>query len=287
MAVALLMLACQTKIENRENIENIMADSAVPAMCLEMAPPPPLTEMVKFTPPIIKDDAVEEGKPIAKSTTKKIIKDGNVSIEVTVIEIAKSRMDSVLKKFGAYYEQEEFQNNEQRTSYNLKIRVPSKNFEHFLSAAEKGNGEITYKSINTRDVTEEYTDTEIRTNSKKTFRTRYNELLSKAGKVTDILEIEENLRVLQEEIESNEGRLKFLDDQVLYSTLDVYLFVPKEFAEPEKKQETFGKMINNSLGSGWESVITFILWSIKQWPWMIVILVFIFGLKRYLKKRKK
>lgn len=282
--MALLLLACQPK---NEIADEEIAIAACMTDNIAMEPAPPMEEMVKFTPPIIKDDAVEEGKSVVKTITKKIIKDGSVSIKVSVIEIAKRRMDSVLKKFDAYYEEEEFQNNEMRTSYNLKIRIPSKNFESFLSVAEKGNGEVTYKSINTRDVTEEYTDTEVRMNSKKTFRTRYNELLSKAGKVTDILEIEENLRVLQEEIESNEGRLKFLDDQVLYSTLDVYLFLPKELIVPEKKQENFWQLIKNSLGNGWDSVVSFVLWTVKQWPWLILIAISVLVLRRFLKRRKK
>ncbi len=285
MALALLLLACQSKKENEENSDYIVTDSVAPAECISMEPLAQSEEIVRFTAPVIKDDAVEEGKPFARS--KKIIKDGSVSIKVTAIEIAKRRLDSVLKKFDAYYEEEEFQNNDQRTSYNLKVRVPSKNFESFLSVAEKGEGQVTYKSINTRDVTEEYTDTEVRMNSKKTFRTRYNELLSKAGKVTDILEIEENLRVLQEEIESNEGHLKYLDDQVLYSTLDIYLFLPKEQVEPEKKEETFGQMIKSSLNNGWSSVIGLMLWIVKQWPWLIVLLILAFIIRRYLKRRKK
>jgi len=107
-------------------------------------------------------------------------------------------------------------------------------------------------------------DGEIRLNSKRLFRNRYNELLTKAGKVVDILAIEENIRVLQEEIESTEGRLKFLDDQVLYSTIDLTLLTEKEINKDEEKTETFKEKIKWSLATGWASVVTLTLWCIQQ-----------------------
>ncbi|MBA3681110.1 MAG: DUF4349 domain-containing protein [Bacteroidetes bacterium] len=288
MAMVMLLFACQSKNENEELAMESMMDVSLPAACMTLAPPPPLVEMVKFTPPVIKDDAVEEEVKASKANaTKKIIKDGNISIKVKAVEIAKQRMDSVLKKFDAYYELEKFRNYENRTSYDLKIRIPSNQFDSFLKATEKGEGEIMSKAINARDVTEEYTDTEVRLESKRLFRKRYNELLNKAGKVVDILAIEENIRLLQEEIESGEGRLKFLNDQVAYSTLEVTLFKLKETAIVEVKKETFGQLMKASIGSGWSSVIDFLLWSIKQWPWVVVILTFIFVLKIFLKRRKK
>ncbi len=284
MAVVMLMLSCHTKTD--EEIANIeMMSVSEPAACM-MAP---IKESVRFVPPVIKDDAVEKesaAKPATKPF-KKIIKDGSISIKVNYVEMAKRRMDTVIKAFDAYYEQEEFENYENRSSYQLKIRIPSKQFEKFLKATENGTGELMSKNINARDVTEEYIDNKIRLESKHLFRKRYNELLTKAGKVVDILAIEENIRTLQEEIESSEGQLKFMDDQVAYSTLDVTLFKLKEtLATPEKK-ETFGQMVGISLGNGWDSVITFVLWSIKQWPWLVVILVFVLGLKQFLKRRKK
>jgi hypothetical protein len=283
LAMVLLMCACHSEKEENLSVDEIAA-------CRVSAEPPPMVEMVKFVPPVIKDDAVEEetAQPVnAPATkTKKIIKDGSMGIRVKVIEAAKRRMDSLVKKANGYYEQEEFNNHDLSSSYTLKVRVPSASFENFLSGTEKGTGEVTTKTINTRDVTEEYTDTEIRLNSKKLFRKRYNELLARAAKVDDILAIEENIRLLQEEIESREGRLKYLDDQVAYSTLEVTLFVEKENLLAEVK-ETFGQRVSSSLKGGWESVIAFVLWSLLQWPWVVTVVALVLGLRTWLKRRKK
>ena len=254
--------------------------------------PPPVRETVKFVPPVIKDDVVEDNTQ-SKNTksqllkNKKIIKDGSISIKVKNVDAAKKRMDAIIKSYDAYYENESFENTEIKVSYHLKIRVPAKQFEVFLKASEKGEGEIVYKNIDARDVTEEYVDGEIRLTSKKLFRDRYNQLLNKAGKVDDILAIEENIRALQEEIESQEGQLKFLDDQITYSTLDVYLFCNKSINEPEVVEDTFFNRCKTSLGNGWNTLVSAVLWGIMQWPWGMAIIALIIIIKIYIKRRKR
>lgn len=293
LAVGILLLSCHSKQNTEEEI--IAALEMSPGVACNAPPPscaPKLNEMVKFAPPVIKDDALEENESglevpesSQKSTAKKIIKDGSMSIKVEDLERAKKHINSVLKKFNAYYEQEDYTNYEKVTRYGLKIRVPSKEFEKFLAAAEKGEGEITSKNINVRDVTDEYTDTEIRLSTKQLFRKRYYELLNNAKKVDDMLSIEENIRTLQEDIESFEGRLKLMNDQITYSTLDLNLFTEKD---PEViKEETFGQKVKGNLRTGWTSVVSFVLWLIQQWPWFVVAAAFIFIVRRWWKRRKK
>ena len=70
---------------------------------------------------------------------------------------------------------------------------------------------IDYENITTKDVTEEYIDLESRLNTKLEVKQRYESILRKQAKtVKDILATEEKLQIIQEEIESVQGRLKYL-----------------------------------------------------------------------------
>src|SRR5689334_893098 len=91
---------------------------------------------------------------------KKIIKDGNISIKVEDIEMAKKRTDSLVKSLNGYYDREAYDNGENEISYDLTVRIPSEKFETILSLVENGIGELTQKNISSRDVTEEYIDVE-------------------------------------------------------------------------------------------------------------------------------
>ncbi|MBK7426274.1 MAG: DUF4349 domain-containing protein [Saprospiraceae bacterium] len=160
---------------------------------------------------------------------KKIIKDGHMTVKSANIVESKKALDEVLKGLKAYYETEELQNNDHQTSFNLRIRIPSENFEQLISAIESGGDEIMHKSVQTRDVTEQYTDIETRLANKRGYLKRYKELLGKANTIKDILSIEEQIRPLEEEIESQEGRLRYLSDQVAFSTLNMTLYTEKEY----------------------------------------------------------
>lgn len=217
---------------------------------------------------------------------KKIIKDGDISVKTNDIYASKKGIDNLLKKLNAYYESEKLLNDDQTISYYLKIRVPSDNFEKLIISIENGNDEILSKSIQAKDVTEEYIDIESRLTNKREYLKRYKELLSKASTVKDIIAIEENIRILQEEIESKEGRLKYLNDQVLFSTLDINLYKEKEFVYKPQPQDKFSERVKKSLSNGWKSVVEFVLWTITIWPYIILLLFAFFVIKRIIKKRK-
>lgn len=226
---------------------------------------------------------VKSNIPIDK---KKIIKDGNVSIETFDVVESKKNIDNLAKKYDAYYDTEELQNNDRIISYTLKLRIPANNFEKFISEIEKGKDEISNKSIHSRDVTEEYVDIEARLANKREYLIRYKDLLAKASSIKDVLAIEESIRVLQEEIESKEGRLKYLNDQVAYSTLDIYIYHEKEYIYKAQQQNNFAERAKRSVSNGWTSIIAFFLWLISIWPFIILIVIGIYIFRGRMRKRK-
>lgn len=281
-----LLYSCNSKQEEQQGYGE---GNAVEMELSELAP---IKEKKMFSPPVETDDEdVIETKTETlgdKSTVnkKKIIKDGNISVKTNDINASKKGIDDLLKKLNAYYESEDLQNNDQTISYDLKIRVPANNFEKLISSIENGKDEIKSKSIQARDVTEEYIDIETRLTNKRDYLKRYKELLSKATTVKDILAIEENIRTLQEEIESKEGRLKYLNDQVSFSTLDINLYKEKEFVYKPQPQDKFSERVKKSLSNGWTTVVDFVLWTITIWPYLILTLAGFFVIRRIIRKRK-
>lgn len=216
---------------------------------------------------------------------KKIIKDGHMTVKSTDIAESKKSMDGILKNLKAYYETEELQNNDYRTSYTLRIRIPSENFEQLISAIESGGDEIMHKSIQTRDVTEQYMDIETRLTNKRGYLKRYKELLAKANSIKDILSIEAEIRPLEEEIESQEGRLRYLSDQVAFSTLNMTLYTDKEYVYKPQPKDNFWERVKKSVSSGWSAVVDFVLWTIAVWPFIILILIVYYQVRRVRRKR--
>jgi len=96
-------------------------------------------------------------------------------------------------------------------------------------------------------VTEEFIDLETRLQNKISYLSKYNELLKKAKSVKDILEIEEKTRLIQEEIESVQGRLKFLNNQVDFSALDLQISKKLDLKQYSSNQGKFIERLKTSL----------------------------------------
>ncbi|WP_299577852.1 DUF4349 domain-containing protein [uncultured Sunxiuqinia sp.] len=218
---------------------------------------------------------------------KRIIKDGRLGLKVNDLEAAKTRTDTTVKAFGGYYANERFNNSEWESSYNLTIRIPSAHFEDFIAALEQGNGEVQYKAIDARDVTARFIDLETRLENKQNYLNRYQDLLKQAQNVKEILEIEEKIRGLEEEIESTTGQLKYLNDQVDYSTLDLELTKQRAYKYTPANRDKFFERFKQSLSKGWYVFVDFTLLMIKLWPFWIIVFVFRHFWKKFRKNRKE
>jgi hypothetical protein len=234
--------------------------------------------------------ASDAAVPVVESLSnieKKIIKDGDLSIKVGDISKAKQNIDSAVKKFNAYYENERLNNYDTEITYDLTIRIPSEQFELFIKTLEYETGEITNKSIRTRDVTAEFIDIETRLKNKQLYLARYTELLKKANTVEDILKIEENIRIIQEEIESKQGQLKYLNNQINYSTLNLNIVKTKEFIYKPEPTDSFSERFKSAITSGWSILVSTILFLFKIWPFIIILFLSLFLYFKYYRNRKR
>ena len=273
LVLAVLIISCQQKSNKREvmydmaGVEEEMNSAAMQAP--DAAPAP-----------VEKPEMQEVNK-------KKIIKDGRIGLKVTDLEKTKTRIDTLVRSFGGYYANENFNNTDWEASYNLKIRLPFSNFEKFIAVVESGIGEVLYKGIDARDVTDQFIDLETRLETKRNYLQRYNDLLKQAKTVKEILDIEEKIRVLEEEIDSTTGRLKYLSDLVDYSTLDLTISKRKDFKYNPVDRDKFFERLKQSLSRGWLGFVDFILFLIKVWPFWIIVILLIFFWRKYKKTRKK
>lgn len=153
----------------------------------------------------------------------KIIKNGNISFEVDDLESSREKVDFIIQNSGSIVANEVFTEYSNRVSYSLTIRIPGKRFESIVSQLEAGMGTMKSKHIDAQDVSEEYVDLKIRLKNNLAYLDQYKVILQKAKTIKEILEIQEIIRRVEEEIESKKGRLKYLDDRVRYSTLNLVI----------------------------------------------------------------
>ncbi|MEO1262350.1 MAG: DUF4349 domain-containing protein [Bacteroidota bacterium] len=229
-----------------------------------------------------KDNEAPKKESVPKE--KKIIKDGNLQMEVENLEKAKISMDSTLRRFGAYYENEAYESHDYQSTYRLKIRVPANNFEKLINTASDQGGKVKSKNISARDVTEEFYDIKTRLENNESYLMQYRNLLKRANSIKDILEVQEKIRVLEEEMDSKKGRIKFINDRVNYSTLNLTLIEKHEWRKIDEKN--FFAKAWSALKGGGELFMDFILFVLRLWPFVILIAGIVFLFKKWRRKKK-
>lgn len=239
----------------------------------EVAPPNTISE--KLLPDENKSIQPSAAPKKMDTIAKKIIKNGTMKLQVGDIKKAQSQVEDILKKNNAYIQNEQFQNTDIDENLDLVIRVPHKNFDALVNSFSNGIGSVLSKNISSDDVTEEYTDVSIKLANKKIYLEKYRDMLRSASTTKDMLEIQETIRELEDEIDVAEGRLRFIDDRVNYSTLNLGLYKEKVRSSATSKIG-FGSRFGDSVTEGWNSFVSFLLGIISFWPFFLLIPLLVF-----------
>ena len=104
----------------------------------------------------------------------------------------------------------------------ITIRVPASHLNKILQQIE-ALGQVTAKEIQGSDVTEEMLDLNIRLDNAEELRKRLIKLLDRADKVEDAIKLEKELARVTETIETMKGKIRYLKNQVAFSTVTVRL----------------------------------------------------------------
>lgn len=153
---------------------------------------------------------------------RRIIYTASVDLVVEQFEGIPDRVAAIARQFGGYVSGSNVHGQPgQPRRGSWTIRVPVEHYDELL--AEAGRlGELRSLTSNSRDVSEEYYDTEARISNKQKTEARIVALLEEAtGKLEQVLVVEQKLDQVREEIERMQGRLRVLADQTSLATVTV------------------------------------------------------------------
>ncbi len=236
----------------------------------------------------------------AVDMSEKIIYNADVTLETTEFDSALEKIAAMIREMGGYMESTSVSgsnyssisrgNAGTRTAYYV-IRVPSVHFSE-LTGALSEIGNVPYSYTYTRNVTTQYYDTQSRLNAYRVQEGRLLEMLAIAETVDDMLAIQRELTNVQYEIDSLTGTLRYYDNQVGYSTVNLNVSEVKEYTpEPTVKLSYWERMsrgFKDSLKSTSRFFTDLFLWFVTSLPWLIplaaVVVLLIALLRRRLRR---
>jgi hypothetical protein len=220
-------------------------------------------------------------KQVETPIEPKLIKTGTLEFETSNLETTYQLVRQAAQTNEAFLSNESTSNQYDRIVQHLTIRVPARNFDKLVKAVSEGVKRFDTKTIESTDVTEEFVDAEARLKTKKQLEQRYQELLKRANKVSEILEIEAQIGELRAEIEAVEGRLRYLNNRVDYSTLDVQFY--KKMPSLVSNDRHFGR----AFLQGWDNFVSLLFSLVANWSTILILVVSGYFLQRYIRRKLK
>jgi hypothetical protein len=156
-----------------------------------------------------------------------IIRTGNASVEIQSLDPGVMKLRQLASQLGGYVANSSFSGGrDQVKTAMLEMKIPAAKYDQAVSGL---NGIGKLESINTaaEDVGEEYVDVAARVANSHRLEERFIALLAtRTGKLQDVLNVERELARVREEIERNEGRMRYLKTRTAISTLSVMVHEP-------------------------------------------------------------
>ncbi|MNK27558.1 hypothetical protein D3C87_459160 [compost metagenome] len=155
---------------------------------------------------------------------KKLIYKAELSMRVKDYNKVQTEIRDQTGHAGGYIVQFSENQSDQQLGGNFIIKIPADGFTSFIDGVGKIKHESLEQNIEGQDVTEEYIDLESRLKAKMIMEERYTSFMKKATKTDELVKFANELGRIQEEIEQAKGRMRFIDNNVAYSTVTIHLF---------------------------------------------------------------
>jgi len=203
---------------------------------------------------------------------KKIIRSASTKFEVEDVVYALNDISEIALRHQGYISDQNMSDRDGKQRANLILKVPSDSLDLVLRKCSKIALHIDYMKVNSKDVSEEYVDLLTRLKTKKEVHQRYIDILrNKAGTIAELLEAERKIGVLQEEIEAAQGKIRYFDNKVKMSTLDIHIYTKQIIvAKVESRFVPFWNNAENGFIGGWNMILRILIALIALWPLILI-----------------
>jgi hypothetical protein len=213
----------------------------------------------------------------SQAIERKIIRNAALTIEVSSPTESQRKIFSAAESHGGFVVTSEMtqQTSEDKSkptiSVNLVVRVPALQFDQVMEEIRGVANRVVQEKRTGQDVTEEFIDLEARIKNQKALELQFLEIMKRAGKVEDALEVQTQLANVRTEIEKLEGRKRFLQNQASLSTINVTLQTPTQIVNAVG----FWYEVRSAFAEGVDVALAIILFLIRAVIALLPILVLI------------
>jgi hypothetical protein len=200
----------------------------------------------------------------------------------------------MVKGYGGYVADSNQWYSDEQLYANLTVRIPTESLEAFLEELEDLVIRVESQNVSSDDVTEEYVDLQARLRNleatEEELRALLTEVRENRSKAEDILAVHRELTSIRGQIESLEGRKKYLERMTALST--VHLQIRPEAAPRTVIEQRWNPLVTASNAA--RTLVSIVRWFLSVGIYVVVLsplavlpLALLWVLARVLRRRKR
>lgn len=230
-------------------------------------------------------------EPVSPSQNRMVIQESNLSVLVKDVRETGDKVLKYANENGGFMVSSSYSRPEESPFATISVRIPTDKFTKALEYYRSLGIKVTNENLYGNDVTEQYEDLDSQIETLEKTKTKFEELLSKATEVQDILQVQRELTNIQSQIDSYKGRKESLANNAKLTKITLYLSTD-ELALPYTPEKSFRpniifKLAVRSLVGSLRNLAEAAIWiGVYSVVWLPVLLVIIF-LKRRSQKSQK
>ena len=221
---------------------------------------------------------------------QRIIKTGEVTVEVADVPAAAGRVRALAVELGGYVGGSQAGAGDEGAT--LTLRIPAARFDEALERLRELDGEVVAEATRESDVTRQVIDLGARIANLESSEASYRVLLERAERIDDVLAVQSRLDGVRGEIEQLEAQLQEIEGDADLSTLTVSLVPAPEPIEAvsttwDPKAEMDGALAT-LVGIG-QGLLNAIIWFGIVWLPVLLVLTIgaLFALRAVLEVRRR
>ncbi|HEY0065810.1 MAG TPA: DUF4349 domain-containing protein [Flavisolibacter sp.] len=229
-----------------------------------------------------------DAPPSTVNWDKKIVKTATLNAEVKDYKTFSTSLYEKVKRFGGYVSNERQNQTEYKIENSMTIRLPVDRFDEAMNELLAGATAINEKTVSSEDLTGEFVDGRSRLEAKKQVRLRYLDLLKQAKNMAEILEVQQEINGIQEEIETVNGRLNFINHSSAMSTIHFtfYQVLNPALASNQTNDNSFFARLTDAFSNGWQWLASLFIGLISLWPLALIAIPVVYIVKKRWKEKK-
>lgn len=187
--------------------------------------------------PMPYDQAAEVQFDSYDASERIVIKNASLEIVVNAPDVSMQSISRLAEQMGGFVVsanlyKTQTSDGQEVPRASITIRVPAEKLDEALSKIEAESDRLPLnKSINSQDVTSEYTDLQSRLTNLEAAEAQLMEIMESAKRTEDVLNVFDQLTRVREQIEVLKGQMQYMENSAKLSVISVEL-IPNEVIQP-------------------------------------------------------